>query len=292
MSQDSSGLKQSNGNTKDPLVVKLEANKLRLGCTRDDYRTLQIIGKGSFGHVFLAYSIHGNQPHVAIKKIDKELLLNDYNVDRLNSEITIHLNMNHENIVELYLYFEQNNSYYLVMEYCKGGDMYKFLKKQKTFNEAQSKHYLTQIVNALIYLQSFGVVHRDLKLSNILLTEDQQQIKLSDFGLSTKLDSVDGEQSTILGTPNYMAYEIVNKMNYGMKVDNWALGCILFTFLVGESPFDEGSRTQTFDKIRKLDYKIPDFVSKNARDLIEKLLHPDPTKRISLIECKSHPFLR
>ncbi|KAF0976245.1 hypothetical protein FDP41_004920 [Naegleria fowleri] len=292
MSSSSDDNTPSSSEPKDPVVMRLEANKLRLGATRKDYELLNVLGKGSFGVVFLGYSIHGSKPKVAIKKVDKELLLTEYNIERLNSEVMIHMNMKHENIVELFLYFEDYNAYYLVMEWCENGDMYKFLRKNTRFNEAQTKHYFIQIINALIYLQSFGVLHRDLKLSNMLLTNDYKTLKLSDFGLSTKLDSADEEQSTILGTPNFMAFEIVNNKKYGLKADNWSLGCILYSFLVGETPFDEKSRSQTFERIRTLNYNIPDYVSQDAKDLIRLLLHPDPTKRISLIEAKSHPFLR
>ena len=149
---------------KDPIVKRLQANKLRLGDRRDDYELSDMIGRGSFGYVFLAYSKHGDKPRVAIKKIDKETLLNQYNHERLISEIMIHLNMKHVNIVELYLYFEEQGGYYLVMELCENGDMFKLLRKCKKFNEAQTRHYFVQLLNALIYLQSFGVIHRDLKV--------------------------------------------------------------------------------------------------------------------------------
>lgn len=170
MSSSSDDNTPSSSEPKDPVVMRLEANKLRLGATRKDYELLNVLGKGSFGVVFLGYSIHGSKPKVAIKKVDKELLLTEYNIERLNSEVMIHMNMKHENIVELFLYFEDYNAYYLVMEWCENGDMYKFLRKNTRFNEAQTKHYFIQIINALIYLQSFGVLHRDLKVCTIHLT--------------------------------------------------------------------------------------------------------------------------
>ncbi|KAL9641880.1 hypothetical protein ABK040_000818 [Willaertia magna] len=258
---------------------------------RKDYITIKQIGKGSFGYVFKSCSVHGKKPIVAVKKIDREAILNEYSRERLQKEIEIHLNMNHENIVELYLYFEEEGAYYLVMELCENGELYRLLRKVNRFNESQAKFYFVQILEALLYLQSFGVIHRDLKLSNILLRNDFRIVKITDFGLSSRLHSPDSEQSTQLGTPNFMAYEIVNNEKYGIKADNWSLGCILFTMLVGQSPFDEKNRQHTFERIKKLDYTIPEFVSSEAADLIKRLLHPEPTKRISLPEVKLHPFL-
>jgi serine/threonine protein kinase len=126
-------------------------------------------------------------------------------LNRIKNEIFIHLGMKNENIVELYFYFEDSNNFYLVMELCENGELYKLLKKVHKFRECEVKHYFRQILNAILYLQKHEIIHRDLKLSNILLSNNFEIIKLTDFGLSLKLDSIHQEQHTQLGTPNYMA---------------------------------------------------------------------------------------
>ncbi len=209
----------------------------------------------------------------------------------VRSELIIHLKMKHENIVELYHFFEDWSSIYMVMEYCKY-NMLKHLQAKKKFSERRARSYMRDIVSGLTHLHSHQIMHRDLKLANLLVTSDKI-VKISDFGLSRYMKP-NGECGTQLGTPKYMAYEVVLQRPYSKKADVWSLGCILYAFLEGRTPFHRESETveETFRLIQNMDFQIPSHFSPEARDLVLQLLERDPNKRISLDGVKSHAFFR
>ena len=220
---------------------------------------------------------------------------------RVRNEVALHTKLRHPNILNLYHYFEDDERVYLVMELCSRGEIYTLLKNRRdngessgTLNENEARVILRDVVAGLKFLHFHSIIHRDLKLSNILLSENGQA-KIADFGLAVRTEFTDSSASdsrerTICGTPNYLAPEILNKKNYGKAADIWSLGCLLFSFLTGRPPFDSPDLPQTFDKVKRLDYNIPDHLSPAARDLITRLLAGDPSNRPTFDQIIWHPF--
>lgn len=220
---------------------------------------------------------------------------------RVRNEVALHTKLRHPNILNLYHYFEDDDRVYLVMELCSRGEIYTLLKKRRDNSESsgilhenEARVILRDIVAGLKFLHFHSIIHRDLKLSNILLSENGQA-KIADFGLAVRTEFTDSSASdsrerTICGTPNYLAPEILNKKNYGKAADIWSLGCLLFSFLTGRPPFDSPNLPQTFDKVKRLDYKIPEHLSPAARDLITRLLAGDPNNRPTFDQIIWHPF--
>lgn len=167
------------------------------------------IGKGAFGQVYQATlkypSFRGEGNQFAIKIIDKQLVLTSDMVQRVKNEVTIHAALEHPNILRLYHFFEDDRNVYLVMELCEKGELYKLLKKNNgaPFEEDQVRSFVQDIVQGLVYLHTQGIIHRDLKLSNILLSRGMQA-KIADFGLAVRQSNPYTEQKTLCGTPNYL----------------------------------------------------------------------------------------
>ena len=149
------------------------------------------------------------------------------------------------------------------------------------------------MISGLKFLHSNRVIHRDMKLGNLFLT-DRMEIKIGDFGLATKLE-YDGEKKrTICGTPNYIAPEVLDgKVGHSFEVDVWSLGVIIYTLLIGKPPFETPDVKTTYMKIKKNSFSFPDHVpiGDHARALITKILNLDPTRRPSLDEIQNHPFM-
>merc|ERR1719502_1251090 len=173
--------------------------------------------------------------------------------------------------------------------------MNELLKRRKRLHELEVKCYTQQVINALKYLHSHRVIHRDLKLGNLFLN-DKMEVKIGDFGLATKLE-FDGERKrTICGTPNYIAPEVLEgKQNeHSYEVDVWSLGVILYTMLIGRPPFETSDVKATYRRIRYNQYSFPDTVrlSDSAKDLIAAILRTDPRARPSLDEICGSPWFQ
>ena len=226
--------------------------------------------------------------------MEKKSIKNEEMAKRVRNEVALHKKLKHPNILSLYHYFEDDERVYLVMELCAHGEIYSLLRRRResesALSENEARIILRDVVAGLKFLHSHGIIHRDLKLSNILLSEGGQA-KIADFGLAVRTESADdARERTICGTPNYLAPEILNKKNYGRGADIWSLGCLLFSFLTGKPPFDSPDLPQTFDKVKRLDYQIPDHLSPAARDLITRLLAGDPLNRPTFDQIIWHPF--
>ncbi|XP_078395677.1 serine/threonine-protein kinase PLK4 isoform X1 [Cetorhinus maximus] len=255
-----------------------------------DFKVLTLLGKGSFACVYRAKSVSTGL-EVAIKMIDKKAMHKVGMVQRVRNEVEIHCQLKHPSILELYNYFEDNNYVYLVLEMCHNGEMSRYLKNRKaTFSEDEARHFMHHIVTGMLYLHSHGILHRDLTLSNLLLTSDMN-IKIADFGLAAQLKMPNEKHFTMCGTPNYIAPEIATHSAHGLESDVWSLGCMFYTFLVGKPPFDTDTVKNTLNKVMLADYEMPTFISNEARDLIYQLLRKNPVDRISLSGVLDHSFM-
>ncbi|KAB7494327.1 Serine/threonine-protein kinase PLK1 [Armadillidium nasatum] len=146
---------------------------------------------------------------------------------------------------------------------------------------------MRQLAEGVAYVHSQHIIHRDLKLGNMFLTEEMI-VKIGDFGLATRLE--DNKNVTICGTPNYIAPEVLNKLGHSYEADVWAMGCIMYALLVGQPPFETDSLKETYSRITSNKYVIPPLISESGRNLIRRLLHPDPALRPRLDSLLNHHF--
>lgn len=248
------------------------------------YRTYQHLGKGSFGKVLLCCQLLTEKP-VAIKVIEKSQLKNHIAEKRVLQEIQLLKRLDHKNVVKLLEVFESDTTIYLVMEYINKGDLYSLLKREKKgrLTEIQARPIFLQILRGLDYIHSQGVLHRDIKLDNILL-DNNNTIKICDFGISRMIipDHRMTEQS---GTPAFMAPEIIAGQGYeGYASDLWSLGVVLYSLLTGTLPFRGNNSIELNENILKGSFNKEIKVSNEVKDLLEKLLNVNPAERITMKE--------
>ena len=230
---------------------------------------------------------------VAVKIIDKSKV--EESPQLLQNEIDIMAKVKHPHVVGLKAVFDTPNTLFIVMELVQGGELYEMIVERKTFSEKDTSHIMKQVFSALEYLHGIGIVHRDLKLENMLLNDKKTlDVKVADFGLS-KLYSGQALQ-TACGTPFYVAPDILLGTGYGPEVDMWACGVLLYILLSGRLPFHADNDAQLFQLIMEgnLVFKSPQFdtVSAEATDLIRKLLVVDPKVRLTASQALEHPFIK
>ncbi|XP_076604264.1 serine/threonine-protein kinase PLK4 [Chaetodon auriga] len=261
-----------------------------IGDRIEDFKVLTLMGKGSFACVYRAKSVKTGL-EVAIKTIDKKAMQKAGMVPRVTNEVEIQCRLKHPSILELYNYFEDSNYVYLVLEMCHNGEMSRYLKERKVpFSEDEARHFMHQIVKGMLYLHTHGILHRDLTLSNLLLTSNMN-IKIADFGLAAQLKLPNEKHFTMCGTPNYISPEVATRSAHGLESDVWSLGCMFYAFLMGRPPFDTDTVKHTLSKVVLGEYEMPTNVSREAQDLIHQLLQKDPAQRPSLSAVLDHPFM-
>lgn len=213
--------------------------------------------------------------------------------NRVRQEVEIHSRLKHPSVLELYTFFQDANYVYLVLELAHNGELNRYMKQQmqRPMTEAEAASILQQVVGGLLYLHSHRIMHRDISLSNLLLSSDMH-VKIADFGLATQLKRADEKHMTMCGTPNYISPEVVSRSSHGLPADVWGLGCMFYTLLVGSPPFDTDAVQATLNKVVMSDYHMPSHLSYEARDLIEKLLKKNPEERIALEQVLQHPFMQ
>ncbi|KAH9520193.1 Serine/threonine-protein kinase ulk3 [Bulinus truncatus] len=251
------------------------------------------LGSGTYATVYKAYRKSGEREVVAVKCVLKTSL-NKASTENLLTEIELLKTFKHEHIVILKDFQWDANYIYLIMEYCSGGDLSRFIRSKRALPEHMVKRFLQQIASAMKFLWDNNVAHMDLKPQNILLTsETSPQIKLADFGFAKHL--FDGDRLYVMrGSPLYMAPEIICRGVYDNRVDLWSIGVILYECLFGKAPFASKSFKELGEKIwdQKPIEIPPGFnISDNARDLILRLLQRHPTMRITFEEFFAHPFV-
>lgn len=249
------------------------------------------LGEGSFAKVKEGlHTLTGQK--VAIKVIDKKKAKEDAYVSKnMRREGKLLQMIIHPNIIQLYELMETENSYYLVTELCEGGDLMDYICARKYLSEVCTRKFIRQIISAVDYLHRIGILHRDLKIENLLLDKNLN-IKLIDFGLSnyTKSELC----ITQCGSPAYAAPELLAHKKYGSKVDVWSIGVNMYAMLTGNLPFtvEPFNIKSLYNKMMKNEMNaIPEHLSKSGEELLRKLLNPDPTKRISLKEAMEHSWL-
>jgi polo-like kinase 1 len=251
----------------------------------------RLLGKGGFAKCY-EFINQETQHSSAAKIIPKKSLVKSRAKQKLISEIKIHKSLHHPNIVAFEHYFEDSENVYLLIEICLNQTLNELLKRRKKLTELEVQCYAVQIIKALKYLHTHRVIHRDLKLGNLFIS-DKMEIKVGDFGLATKLE-FDGERKrTVCGTPNYIAPEILEgKAGHSYEVDIWSLGVIMYTLIIGKPPFETNNVKETYKRIKSGNYSFPEhaIISEPAKDLIQSILVLDPYKRPKLDEILAHDF--
>ena len=254
-----------------------------------EYSIKGTIGKGSFSKVKLGINkITGEK--VAIKIIDKKKIKLNSDRERVQRELNIIKKLNHINIVKIMHIKEDMNNIYIIMEYIEN-NLFFYLINNKCLSEQESSFYFFQLISVIDYIHSQGIVHRDLKPENILITP-KGLLKIIDFGLSNYFSKEGKLLSTSCGSPSYTAPEVLlgNKYN-GFAVDIWTIGIILYVMLCGNFPFEAKDDNNTlFKKIIKCKVEYPKFISKCAKNLLEKILTSNPENRITIDKIKEHQF--
>ena len=258
--------------------------------TIGNYLIKRTLGQGTFGKVKLGIYLP-NQEKVAIKILEKERIVEQDEEIRVKREFDMLAQFNHPNVILVAEIFESTESFYSVMEYCEGGELFNYIVKNRRLCEEEASFFYFQLINGLEYIHSLGIVHRDLKPENLLLTKDHL-LKIIDFGLSNYFKK--GQKELLVtpcGSPCYASPEMVAGKTYdGFKIDIWSTGIILYAMLCGYLPFEDKDNDILFKKILECKLTFPKFICKNGRDLIEKILVTDPDIRITIPEIKKHPF--
>ncbi|KAL1430771.1 hypothetical protein MTO96_002370 [Rhipicephalus appendiculatus] len=257
--------------------------------SKKEYVRGKFLGKGGFAK---CYELTDKATNVvyAGKVVSKALLLKSHQKEKMAQEIQIHRSLNHKHIVAFKSYFEDEKNVYIILELCSRRSLMEMHRRRKTLTEGEARYFLHQLLLACRYLVQQKVIHRDLKLGNLLLN-DKMELKVGDFGLATRLD-FDGERKkTLCGTPNYIAPEILAKKGHSFEVDIWSIGCILFTLLVGHPPFETPTLKETYIRIKKNEYHVPSSVSSSARCLIRKMLQQDPERRPNIEAILQDEFM-
>ena len=255
------------------------------------YNKGRFLGKGGFARCY-EFTTVDTKKISAAKVVPKASLTKSRQKQKLMSEIKIHRSLHHQGVVGFEHFFEDAENVYILLELCTNQTMSELLRRRKRLTEIEVQCYIAQIVSAIKYLHAHRVIHRDLKLGNLFIS-DRMEIKIGDFGLATKLE-FDGEKKrTICGTPNYIAPEVLEgKSGHSYEVDVWSLGVIIYTLLVGKPPFETADVKTTYRRIKMNAYTFPEAVvlSDVSKSLITRVLVSDPLKRPSLDEILAHDF--
>ena len=264
----------------------------------DIYEITKTLGKGKYGLIKLGKNKKTNE-EVAIKILCKTNMRNDQ-LTLIKTEIDILKICHHKNIIKLYDIFENENFFYIIMEYCSGGDLFSYLERNKFhIPERQSCKIIYKILKALSYLHSFGIIHRDIKSENILITynnDEEFDIRINDFNLSKILGPGEYCNETC-GTLSYVAPEILLKKKYNKLVDSWSLGVTCYLLISGSLPFDHPLNDKEI--IRKTIYEQPNFrngiwekIPNECINFISKLLEKNPKKRMTINEALNHEWIK
>ncbi|OMJ66641.1 hypothetical protein SteCoe_36448 [Stentor coeruleus] len=260
--------------------------------TLNDFNMLKVLGRGSFGKVMLVQK-KDNKNLYAMKSLRKDALLEREQIEHTKTEKMIMQHINHPFLVSLEYAFTTPGKIYFVMGFMKGGELFFHLKESRKFSEERGRFYAAQICLGLGHLHSRNIVYRDLKPENILMDE-LGNVYLTDFGMAKMLPE-GGSTASFVGTPEYLAPEIIACTGHNIMADWWSFGILIYEMLVGIPPFYNQNIQLMYELIMHGDLRFPQRnpLSREAQDIISKLLERDPTRRLGIRgveEIKSHPF--
>lgn len=282
----------------------------------DNLTLEKCLGKGAFGEVYLTTRKGDGDKKYATKKFDREEIEHGEAMKYLKNEIIILQYLKHPNIVKFEEVKKTKKHFYIVMEYCNGGELSKALEKYmekygRPFTEEIVQHFMKQIIDAFKYMHERKIIHRDVKLENILINyqneKDKEEFnlmkadaKIIDFGFSCKIDK-SGLQYTALGSPITMDPLILKKiqsksrkarqLGYNQKADIWSIGTICYEMLIGRSAFDAEDMDELVSKIEEGSYSVPTNMSSEVVSFLNGMLQYDSSARLNAEQLSRHAFL-
>ncbi|WZZ62666.1 hypothetical protein YC2023_062773 [Brassica napus] len=273
--------------------------------TVQDFELDKIYGVGSYSKVVRATKKKDGGVY-ALKIMDKKFITKENKTAYVKLERIVLDQLDHPGIVKLFFTFQDNFSLYMALESCEGGELFDQITRKGCLSEDEARFYGAEVVDALEYIHTMGLIHRDIKPENLLLTSDGH-IKIADFGSVKPMQdsqitllpnaASDDKACTFVGTAAYVPPEVLNSSPATFGNDLWALGCTLYQMLSGTSPFKDASEWLIFQRIIARDLKFPNHFSEAARDLIDRLLDTDPSRRPGAgpegyASLKRHPFFK
>lgn len=260
----------------------------------ENYITRAVLGNGSFGTVMLVKE-KGGKNYYAAKMMSKEDLVRLKQVAHVHNEKHVLHAARFPFLIYLVDSTKCFDYLYLILPLVNGGELFSYHRRVRKFNEKHARFYAAQVALALEYMHKMNLMYRDLKPENILL-DGKGYIKLTDFGFTKR---VDGRTSTLCGTPEYLAPEIVQLRPYNKSVDWWAFGILVYEFVAGRSPFAIHNRDVIlmYSKICVCDYKMPSYFTAQLKNLVESLMQVDTSKRLGnsnegAVDVKNHPWFQ
>ncbi|XP_058101662.1 phosphoenolpyruvate carboxylase kinase 1 [Magnolia sinica] len=258
-----------------------------------DYEICEELGRGRFGTVFRCFSLE-SRDFFACKTIDKRLLSDSLDRECLEKEVKImQLVAGNPNVVQIYAVYEDESSLHMVLELCPLPDLYDRIS-ERTFSEPEAASVMSPLMEAIAHCHRRGVAHRDIKPDNILF-DGRNRLKLADFGSADCFVDSGRSMRGIVGTPYYVAPEVISGRDYNEKIDVWSAGVILYIMLAGIPPFYGDSAAEIFEAVLRANLRFPTrifrAVSSSAKDLIRRMLCKDVSKRFSAEQVLRHPWI-
>ncbi|CAL9729545.1 serine/threonine-protein kinase Pkh2p [Monosporozyma unispora] len=264
-----------------------------------DFKFGDEIGDGAYSTVMLATAIDSGKKY-AVKVLNKEYLIKQKKVKYVNIEKNALQRVNNSNsIIKLYFTFQDETSLYFLLEYAPNGDFLSLLKKYGSLNEDVVRYYSAQIIDAIGYLHSKGIIHRDMKPENILL-DSEWKVKLTDFGTAKILERSPTSKrydlltrsKSFVGTAEYVSPELLNDSYVDFRCDIWAFGCIVFQMIAGKPPFKATNEYLTFQKVMKVQYAFTPGFPTVIRDLVKRILLKPIDQRLTIPQIERHHFYK
>jgi serine/threonine protein kinase len=268
------------------------------GPSPETYLTGRKLGKGGFAVCFEATvkSTKAQQPQLIALKVVKARIQQKKMAEKFRTELQIHAKMCHPNIVGFHRAFNFYDHTYVVLELCHNGNLNDMVKARGCLSLPEVRRYMMQICGGVKYMHKRSVIHRDLKMGNIFL-DNEMNVKIGDFGLAAVMVDDQDRRTTLCGTPNYIAPEILSKSGtrgHDNKVDTWAIGVITYAMLIGTPPFQSKTQQEIYQKLRTLEYEwkidSKNYIPQEAKDLVAACLNLDSTKRPDMDEIVDHGF--
>ncbi|CAG9321369.1 unnamed protein product [Blepharisma stoltei] len=276
--------------TSDSITQRKSSAAAPVQITLEDFQIEKVLGKGAFGKVFLVTKKDNGQVY-AMKALRKEMIEKRNQVVHTKTEREILGSIDCPFIVQLRFAFQTPDKLYMIMDFINGGELFFHLRRSTSFTEERAKFYAAEILLALDYLHTQGIIYRDLKPENILL-DAEGHVKLTDFGLSKQFFGAENQKAfSFCGTPEYLAPEILKGTGHDKAVDFWSLGALIYEMLAGAPPFYSRNREQMFRNMLSKPVEMKPHFSPAACDILKSLLQVDPRRRLSNAnEVKTHQF--